>query len=366
MSAPVGVPDLRGASPRYPSVDALRGVAVAAMLLVNYPGDWTHVYPPLMHAAWHGFTPTDLIFPLFLFIVGVSIALSLLPAREGLVDTTRLSRQVVRRALRIVALGLALHGLAWILLAQETIRLPGVLQRIGLCYGVVGLLAIHTRERTQAGLFVALLLGYWALLVAGGSFDPWINFASRIDAAVFARHAYLFDPATGLGHDPEGLASTLPAIATTLFGLMAGRWLRQGKLRRLTGAAIVALALGALWSGCLPWNKNLWTPSYVLWTGGLSMGLLAAAHLLVDRRGAPAWGRSFGLNAIAAYAGSSALYLVGVACGVWETVYRVGFAGWMTPLSGAAFASLAFALVYVALWWAIVRGMQTRGWYPKI
>lgn len=351
---------------RYPSVDALRGIAVAAMLLVNYPGDWGHVYAPLLHAPWHGFTPTDLIFPLFLFIVGVSVALSLVPAREAGADRALLSRQVLVRAARIVGLGLALHVLAWMLLEQENLRIPGVLQRIGLCYGVVGLLAVHLRLRAQWVVFFVLLLGYWILLLAGGSLEPWINLASRIDTAVFAAHAYQFDPATGLGHDPEGLASTLPAIATTLLGLFAGQWLRQGRVRRLLCVAIAALLLGSLWAMWLPWNKNLWTSSYVLWTGGGAMLMLAAAHVAVDRRGAPAWGRSFGLNAITAYAGSSALYLVLVACGAWDGIYRAGFAGWMAPSFGAPAASLAFALAYVALWWLVMRGMRARGWFLKI
>lgn len=351
---------------RHRSVDALRGLAVAAMLLVNYPGDWGHVYPPLLHAPWHGFTPTDLIFPLFLFIVGVSIALSVQPAREGAADVAALSRQVYVRAARIVALGLTLHVMAWVLLAQENVRFPGVLQRIGLCYGVVGLLAIHARERTQAWLFAALLLGYWALLAVGGSLEPWTNLASRLDAAVFAQHAYLFDAATGRGHDPEGLASTLPAIATTMLGLFAGRWLRHGDPKRLVLAGIAGVLSGLLWSPWLPLNKNLWTSSYVLWTGGWALLLLAAAHVAIDRRGLPALGRSFGVNAITAYAGSSALYLLLVASGAWDAVYRLGFSDWMTPVFGARAASLAFALVYVGLWWAVMRWMLARGWRIRI
>lgn len=351
---------------RYPSVDALRGLTVAAMLLVNYPGDWGHVYAPLLHAPWHGFTPTDLIFPMFLFIVGVSIALSVQVARDAGADATGLSRQVLVRTARIVALGLALHALAWWLLDQDNFRIPGVLQRIGLCYGIVGLLAIHLRLRAQWVVFFVLLFGYWAWLVAGGSLEPWLNAASRLDTAIFGTHAYQFDPATGLGHDPEGLPSTLPSVATTLLGLFAGQWLRKGNLRGLIGAGVITLALGLLWSPWLPWNKNLWTSSYVLGTAGLAMLLLAAAHVLIDRRGWPALGRSFGVNAITAYAGSSALYLLLVACGVWDKVYRIGFADWMTPLFGAAAPSLVFALAYVGLWWLAMRGMQARGWVLKI
>jgi predicted acyltransferase len=344
---------------RFGSVDALRGIAVAAMLLVNYPGDWAHVFPPLRHAEWHGFTPTDLIFPLFLFIVGVAIALA--PAGDAGTDHATAARQVLGRAVRIVAVGLALNALAWWLLAQDSLRVPGVLQRIGLCYGIVALLALRLRTRWLVVVFAALLVGWWALLVAGGSLAPWVNVASRFDAAVFAAHAYRFDPATGLGHDPEGLASTPPAIATTLLGLFAGQWLRRGDLRSLLLAGAAALALGALWSHWLPWNKNLWTSSYVLWSGGWSLLLLAAAHVAVDRRGWPPLGRSFGRNAIVAYAGSSALYLLLFATGAWDAAWRLISAA-LAPAIGASAASAAFALAYVALWWAVMRLLQARGW----
>jgi predicted acyltransferase len=177
---------------------------------------------------------------------------------------------------------------------------------------------------------------------------------------------YQFDPATGRGHEPEGLLSTLPAIATTLLGLRAGEWLRRAQLQRLLLAGVAALAIGLLWALAFPINKNLWTSSYVMFTGGCAMLALALSHVLIDRSRWPAWGRSFGVNAIAAYAGSAAMVLVFAGLGWWEPIYRVGFANWMTPLFGPYLPSLVFASVFVLFWWRVVRWMDRKRWYLKV
>lgn len=353
-------------APRFASVDALRGLTVAAMLLVNDPGDWSHVYAPLLHSEWHGCTPTDLVFPFFLFIVGVSIALGVVPRVELGADRGALMRTVAVRALRIIGLGLLLHLLAWWWLDRDYFRPWGVLQRIGLCFLAAGAVALWLKPRAQWALLGALLLGWWALLAWGGSYAPYDNLASRLDSALLGPWLYQHDPLSGRGHDPEGLASTLGALATTLLGLRAGDWLRRGELRALWRGGVAALLLGLLWAQALPWNKNLWTSSYVLWSGGWAMLALAAAHVLVDRRGLPALGRSFGVNAIAAYAGSSVMVYAFAGLGWWEPIYRVGFSGWMTPRFGPYLPSLAFALAFVAFWWGVVRWMDRRGWYLKI
>lgn len=349
-------------SPRMGSIDALRGLTVAAMLLVNNPGDWGHVYAPLLHADWHGFTPTDLIFPLFLFIAGVSMAFSLVPRAHDPAARPALRRGLLQRALRILVAGALLHLLAWWLFELPAYRLWGVLQRIAVCVAVVGLLAINTRARTQWGVMGVLLSGYGLMLLSGASLDPWVNVASRLDTALFAPMLYTYTTETGLGHDPEGLLSTAGAIATTLLGLRAGAWLRTGQLARLGGLALACVALGALATLWLPLNKHLWTPSFVLWAGGLSVLALLAAHLLVDRWGAPALGRRFGVNAIAAYLGSSAMSLVLVASGVWATAYA-----WLAArLPSASLASLCCALAFVALWWGVMWALDRRRIYLKI
>ena len=354
------------ATHRLASLDALRGCTVAAMLLVNDPGDWGHVYAPLDHSAWNGCRPTDLVFPFFLFIVGVSVALAIVPRREQGAASAPLARAALWRALRIVALGVAINGLAWWLLPGAHLRLPGVLQRIGVCFGAVALFALYARPRTQWAAIAALLLGYWGLLALGGSLQPWVNIASRTDTAVFGRFVYLIDPASGRGHDPEGLLSTLPSLATTLLGLRAGCALRAEKLKPLLLGGLLALLLGALWSLWLPLNKNLWTPSFVLWCAGWATLALLAFHALIDRRSWPPLGRRFGVNAIAAYAGSELMQILLPALGWSGPLYRTLFARWMTPRFGPFVPSLAYALAFVALWWLIVWAMDRRRVYLKL
>jgi len=353
------------AGARLASVDAFRGLTVAAMLLVNDAGDWGHVYAPLAHADWHGCTLADLVFPFFLFIVGVSIALSVGVRVDAGAAAATLRRSVCTRALRIIVLGLVLHAVLHWLVDTPTFRPLGVLQRIGICSAVVGLLAIDTRPRTQWLVCAALLLGYWALLAWGGPLTKGGNLASRVDTALLGRFAYQFDAASGVGHEPEGLLSTLPAIATTLLGLRAGDWLRKGEAARLWQAALMAATLGWLWSGVLPFNKQLWTSSYTLWTAGLAMAALWLAHEGVDRRGWPAWGRSFGVNAIAAYAGSWLMTCVLVGQRWKRPLYEHGFA-WMTPITGPYLPSLAFALAVVAFWWIVAGALDKRGVRIKI
>ena len=354
------------AAQRFASVDALRGLTVAGMLLVNTPGDWGHVYAPLLHASWHGCTPADLVFPFFLFVVGVSIALGIVPRMEQGADPRALHRVIASRALRIIALGLLLNLAAWWTYDLPHYRPWGVLQRIGLCFLIAAPLAMHLRPRAQWALAGALLLGWWALLAPAG-YAQFHNLADRVDAALFAPFLYRYDPATGLGHEPEGLLSTLPAIATVLLGVGAGHWLRRGQSRQLLHAGVAMIAGGALWSLAMPINKPIWTSSYALWTAGWAALVLWGMHQLVDRRGWPALGRSLGVNAITAYAGSILMACLLSATGLWTPLYQVGFAGWLTPLAGdPRFASLAFAVAFVALWWGIARWMDARGWHLKI
>lgn len=336
---------------RYASLDALRGLTVAAMLVVNDPGDWGHVYPALEHAAWNGFTFADAIFPLFLFIVGVSITLGLGPEPS--------TRAVALRALRIVGLGLALHLIAHLALGTPSFRPLGVLQRIGLCYAAAAVLAMRTSARTQWLVFGALLAGYAALLCAA-PLTKEANLVSRFDTWLLGRHVYEFDAASGRGHDPEGLLGTLPALATTLLGVRSGEWMRRGALRTMFVAAIAALVGGGALSFWQPINKNLWTPAFVLWSGGWSLGALLLAHVLVDRRGAPALGRSFGINAIAAYALAWLLVCLLEGTGWGAAWYRAGFGG-LAALAGPEAASAAWAGVFTALCGVVMIVLARRG-----
>lgn len=351
---------------RIASVDAMRGLAVAAMLLVNNPGDWAHVYAPLKHATWHGCTPTDLIFPCFLFIVGVSAALALGPRVDASAAPGPLQAAVLQRGLRLIGLGLVLHALAWWLMGRPEFRVMGVLQRIGICFALVGVVAIHLRARGQWVLLLALLGGYGALLLFGSpTLEKVGSLNQRIDTAVLGRWAYEWDATTGVAFDPEGLLSTLGALATTVLGLLCGGLLRRGHARAVLLTGVAAALVGWWWSGWLPWNKQLWTPSFVLWTGGLAAVALACVHTWVDRLGHRPWGRAFGLNAIGAYAGA------------WMCTVLLAATGWMAPLYGAVFAplgrftgpegqSLAFAIAFVAVWALIVRVLDRLGWYWKV
>lgn len=348
---------------RMGSIDALRGLTVAAMLLVNNPGDWNHVYAPLLHADWHGFTPTDLIFPLFLFIAGVSMAFSLAPRAADAAARPALQRGLLQRALRILLAGALLHLLAWWLYDLPAYRLWGVLQRIALCVAVVGVLAIHARARTQWVVLVTLLAGYAAVLLWSSSLQPWVNPASRLDTALFAPMLYRYSALTGLGHDPEGLLSSAGALATTLLGLRAGAWLRAGRGAPLAALAAGCLLLGGLAMQWLPLNKQLWTPSFVLWSGGLSVAALLLAHQVIDRWGAPALGRRFGMNAIAAYLGSSAMALLLGASGAWAWCFHM--LAQALP-DAPRLASLLCAVGFVALWWGVAWGLDRRRIYLKI
>ena len=233
-----------------------------------------------------------------------------------------------------------------------------MLQRIGLCYGAAATLALWLKPRAQWWLIAAILLGYWALLAFAGGSAPLTNPVSRLDVWLLGAHAYQFDPATGLGHEPEGLLSTLPAIATTLLGVRAGGWLRERSLGFLLQMALLLMVLGWLWGLALPINKNLRTSSYVVYAAGWSLLLLALCHWLFDARGLPPLGRSMGINAITAYAGSWLLACVFEKFGVFAAAYAQA-AAW---LGDGKPASLAVAAAFVALWWVLMWGMEKKGW----
>jgi len=352
---------------RINSIDALRGLTVAAMLVVNDAGDWGHVYPWLEHAEWFGCNMADFIFPFFMLIVGVSLSLALGPQLERGVEPAVLRRSVLLRGARIFVLGVILHYIASLLLPGREFRLLGVLQRIGFCFALVGMLAIYVRDaRMQWGIFFAILLGYWALLASYGSYLPDANLADHIDTALLGPLAYNLDKATGHAHDPEGVLSTLPSIATVILGLRTGAWLRAGKARMLIVAGAASIVVAYFWSEALPLNKQLWTSSFVLWTGGFGLLAIALAHQLIDKQGWPALGRSLGVNAIAAYAASWLATCVLEGFGIMPHLYKLVFADPLGPTFGPFVPSLAFALAFAAVFWLATRYMLKRGWRISI
>jgi predicted acyltransferase len=346
---------------RLLSLDFFRGFTIAAMILVNNPGSWSHVYPPLLHAEWHGCTLTDLIFPYFLFIVGVSITLAFASKKANKTPAKDLYSRILRRSFLLFALGLFLSGFPSYDLAS--IRIPGVLQRIAVCYFFATVIFLHSDVKTQAIWAIGLMLIYWAVMqwyplagVAAGSYAKGANFSAWLDNTLLSGHMW----SQTKTWDPEGVFSTLPAISTTLMGVLTGQLLRLkkspvnkvGLMFLLGGIAIVA---GWLWSFYLPLNKSLWTSSYALFTGGLAMVTLATCIYIVDIK---AWQkgtlpfRIYGMNAITVYVLSGVaarlLYLI-----KWQSGEQViSLKTWLMdslflPLFSPINASLAFGFCFV-------------------
>lgn len=326
---------------RLLSLDAFRGLTIAAMILVNYPGSWAEVYPPLLHAPWDGLTPTDLIFPFFLFMVGVSVAFSYSKRLAAGVPKSRLVAKVIWRAVKIYALGMALYVTVQavskntLMLDPTQFRYVGVLHRIAFVFLACGLLFLFTGWKTQLVLCFALLVGYWACMTSipipgsGGqvSLEPGRNLAAWVDSYLVPGRTYRGPWNAGgdgvwekemIPWDPEGAFSTLPAIASGLIGIFAGLLLlsplsRERKMIHLYVAGFLLFVCGYFWGYSFPINKALWTSSYVLATSGLACAGLATCLFFVDDRG---WKRIaypaivFGCNAITAYALATLLYLL--------------------------------------------------------
>lgn len=395
---PSGVPAAReaGAAQRLVSLDVFRGLTIAGMILVNDPGSWSHIYPPLEHAEWNGWTPTDLIFPFFLFIVGASMTLSF-PARFARGFTRRaLAIHVLRRSALIFALGLFLNGFPDF--DFRTIRIMGVLQRIALCYLVAGLLylATYKKERSsgqpalvRANLSVtlaaaaALLAGYWALMTfvpvpgyGAGHLGKEDNLAAYVDRSVLGGHLW----SESKTWDPEGLLSTLPAIATLLIGIPAGEWLRSERKagRKALGLAVAGTALlvaGRLLHPYFPINKNLWTSSFVLFTGGFAMLALAACFWLVDARGWRRWTSPFlvfGMNAILAYALAALVAEVSIDFefrspgGRLTTLHGWIYDRMFVPHASPVNASLAYAIFFVLVVYGLLLPFYRRKIFLRI
>lgn len=378
-------------SSRLLSLDAFRGATILGMILVNNPGSWGALYPPLAHADWLGWTPTDLVFPFFLFIMGTAVAYAMRKYRHGAVVDAAAYRRIARRTLTLIALGLAigLFGRLCAIIWQgadgwhlDTLRWPGVLQRIGLVYCAVSLVALHLDVRKQVALAAALLLGYWAMLAwlptdvdPAERITPTGNVVRAVDLAVIGKN-HMYTQATTEPTEPEGLLSTLPAIVTGLAGYWAGLAIqRRGAAWRtvvlLAVAGAVVAAAGLAWDVWFPISKKLWTSSFVLLTAGLASVCLAAFLAVFDVLGFRRLARPLeivGVNAIFAYVGSGLLARLWGSIPVGErslhdAVYEAVFLG---PIGNAKLASLACALATVGLWWIILALMARRGWAFRI
>jgi len=397
-------------SGRLLSLDAFRGLTILAMILVNNPGQWGPQYWPLAHADWHGWTPTDLIFPFFLFIVGTSLAYSLRKYRGDGTNppltpphkggerriAPRVYWRIVRRTAALILLGLLPGILIRVsgylfgdpsALDFSTLRFTGVLQRIAVVYFITSLVALHVPIRAQAVLGGTLLLGYWALLgflPDPGNYEqnlsPDGNVVGLVDRAVFTPpHMYTYSPDTGALREmtePEGILSTLPAIVTCLLGYWTGlaiqrRGVNYATVVLLVGCGAICVEIGLLWGLAFPINKKIWTSSYVLLTGGLAMQLLAGSLVMFDLWGWRRLARPFeivGVNAIFAFVASGlvAILLNSVNVGglsAHEWLYQNLFTSW---IADPKLASVGFSGMTVAFWWFVCWVMARLGWSIRV
>jgi len=390
---------------RLLSLDVFRGMTVAGMLLVNNPGTWSAIYPPLEHAPWHGWTPTDLIFPFFLFIVGITTELSLRARRARGDDEQAILRQILRRGALIFLFGFLLSGFpffTWppalegatfferVIHRVEHWRVMGVLQRIGLAYLIGGLLTWRTTIRQQLVILAALLFGYWALMTLVPVPDTGIPGRFVLDKPDQLLSAWLDRTILGVDHlwvggktwDPEGLLSTLPAVGTMLCGTFAGKWLSHSerpltdRLAGLFAVGAFAMMLGSMWHWVFPINKSIWTSSYVVFTAGIGAVSLATVMWIVDVLQWRRWTTPFvvyGINPMLAFLGSGLMARGISSIWTWETatgtrtsaqgfVFNTVFASWLPPRE----ASFAYAVSFVTFWYLVLLGARKRGFVLKV
>jgi predicted acyltransferase len=379
---------------RLTSLDAFRGFTIAGMMLVNNPGSWSAIYPQLEHASWNGWTFTDFIFPFFLWIVGVAMTFSFAYRKERGDSDRTLLLQVFRRAVIIFLLGLFLTAFPFGALGTKfslsTLRIPGVLQRIAICYFIASLIYLKTTFRGQIRVIAILLAAYWLAVkwipvpgYGAGVLDPMGNLVWYIDSILLHGHTWAGAPA--VGGDPEGILSTIPAIATTLLGALTGQYLRNANHSKeektiwmfIIGAAL--LFFGAWFDMYLPINKNMWTSSYAIFMAGWAMTIFSIFYYLIDVKGYRAWATPlviYGMNAIFVFVLSGVLgrlfniikFNVLLSDG---TFADVGLKTLITQnLINPFFSPLMASLVYAILWdlmlFLFAWGMWKKKWFLKV
>jgi predicted acyltransferase len=364
---------------RLLSLDVFRGATIAAMMIVNNPGDWGHIYTQLDHAEWNGWTLTDLIFPFFLFITGVALALS--KSKAGGTRTRRAAYlMILKRAALLFLFGLILNGFPSYDISS--IRIMGVLQRISICYLFAAVLHFETGWIGQAGVAVSLLFIYWALMmlvpvpgVVAGSLEKGRNFSAYVDQLVLGQHVW----ANTKTWDPEGVVSTLPAISTTLFGVLTGHWLRQERpwnktLQGLLAGGLAGVILGSLWNLVLPINKSLWTSSYSVFMAGLALLVLSVCCYLIEVRGFKRLAypfEVFGRNAILVFMVAGLLARIAI---LWKVpfhgktrviksvLYQTLYVPYFSPIN----ASLAYSLSFLSLLYLVAWAFHKKRIYLKV
>ena len=368
---------------RLVALDTFRGMTIALMIVVNTPGTWGHIYAPLRHAEWHGCTPTDLVFPFFLFIVGVAMRFSL--KRFDFTLSPETTKKILIRMFTIFSFGLLLSAYPFIRQDWnwENFRIMGVLQRIGISYGCAAFLILKLNRRQLVIFSGILLLFYWLILWCFGiisGLDPYgleSNLPRWIDLALLGdTHLYY---GTGIPFDPEGLLSTLPAVITVLIGYITGIVIQEmengiEKVKYLLKAGVTITIIGWIWGFFFPINKQLWTSSYVLFTGGIAIIILAICIFFIDIKGFKKLAYPFVIF------GTNSIFLFTVS-GLWvKTILKIKFilnektvSGYtylyqtvFQPLAGDLNGSLLFALSNVGMWWLILYWMYRKKIFIKI
>ncbi|ELR68324.1 N-acetylglucosamine related transporter, NagX [Fulvivirga imtechensis AK7] len=346
---------------RLLSLDVFRGITIAAMIVVNNPGSWAAVYPPLLHAGWHGCTLTDLVFPFFLFIVGVAVCLSLSRAVEDKGRHKQIIFTVLKRSVILFLIGLFLNAFPYFDLYH--LRIPGVLQRIAVVFFICAFLYLKTGWKVQVYIGSAILMVYWLLFLiipipgaATGSLESGANLAAWVDSQLLTGHMWEVTKTW----DPEGVLSTLPAIVTGIIGVLVGQWLMADRTEKekviyLFVAANLLIVAGLFWDLFFPINKSLWTSSYVLYTAGIAIHFLAFLYWLLDikMQRSKFWTpfKAFGINAIFVYMLSMMLASVLVSLEVSGGVSLQGwlFSGFTAVITDVRLASFIYALLFTLL-----------------
>ena len=376
---------------RLDSLDFFRGATVAAMIWVNNPGSWSHIYGPFAHAEWHGWTPTDLIFPFFLFIVGVSIVLAFSKAMAKGMGRQELIKKTAIRGVKIFGLGLALAAFPYVVFSPEfglhpkiaNLRIPGVLQRIAVIYLMAAFLFLYASTRVRWILGGLILIGYWLAMSlipvpgfgAGAIDTPEGNLAAYVDQLLLTGHMWkdLWDP--------EGILSTFPALVTTLMGVFVGRILLKDhpspehKILDLLKWGFIWLTLGYLWSWIFPLNKNIWTSSFSFFTGGLATVVFGFCYWYIDVKGYKKginWGIAYGINAITVF------FLSGILARIMGMIH-ITVAGDTLSLKGVLYsvvlkgifgnpmiASVSHSALWVFLFFILARWMQRKNILIKV
>ena len=364
---------------RIIAVDFLRGLTVAGMILVNNPGSWSNIYLPMQHSSWNGCTPTDLVFPFFLFIVGISVSYSLNAARSSGANQTIFVVKIIKRASILFLLGLVLNFIPDFDLGS--LRIPGVLQRIAIVFLFSALLFLKTSVRTQLLVSISVLMLYWLIMtlvpvpgIGVSSLESETNLSAWLDYKLLTNHLWKYTKTW----DPEGILSTLPALISGLIGVLAGSWLKsdseqKDKVIRLfvVGNSLIVIAL--VWDMIFPINKSLWTSSFVLYTSGIAMVVLAICYWLIDIQ---SYSRvikpvvAFGSNAIAAYIISELLAKVfyftimvnANSISIKDALFQYLSFDWVN----LKFLSFVLALVWLILIWIPINWMHKKKIFIKV